>query len=80
MNTSFAGTATRDTHYLPVSDHQKEALLHLRNLMTSLDPAEVERAKLNAVKCPKCKADLMIKSTEKVCPVCGDSLPKLDKR
>jgi rRNA maturation endonuclease Nob1 len=48
--------------------------------MTSLDPDEIKRVKLHPVKCPKCKADLMIKPTEKVCPVCGSSLPKPEKR
>jgi rRNA maturation endonuclease Nob1 len=48
--------------------------------MTSLDPDEIKRVKLHAVKCPKCKADLMIKATEKVCPVCGSELPKPEKR
>jgi rRNA maturation endonuclease Nob1 len=48
--------------------------------MTSLEAVEIERAKLHSVKCPKCKADLMIKPTEKVCPVCGSSLPKSVKR
>jgi len=47
--------------------------------MTSLDPAEIERVKLHAVKCPKCKLTPMVKPTEKVCPVCGGSLPKLEK-
>ena len=42
--------------------------------MTSLDPDEIKRVKLHTVKCPKCKADLMIKATEKVCPVCGGLL------
>ena len=77
---SFAGTATRDTHYLRVSDHQSKTFLNLRNQMTHLDPDEIKRVKLHAVKCPKCKADLMVKPTEKVCPVCGGSLPKLEKR
>ena len=77
---SFAGTATGDTHYLPVSDHQSKTFLTLRNIMTSLDPDEIKRVKLHAVKCPKCKANLMIKPTEKVCPVCGGSLPKPAKR
>jgi len=72
---SFAGTATRDTHYLPVSDHQSETFLNLRNQMTHLDPDEIKRVKLHPVKCSKCKANLMIRPTEKVCPVCGGSLP-----
>jgi rRNA maturation endonuclease Nob1 len=41
---------------------------------------EIKRVKLHSVKCPKCKADLMVKPTEKVCPVCGDSLAKPEKR
>jgi len=40
---SFAGTATGDTHYLPVSDHQSKTFLTLRNIMTSLDPDEIKR-------------------------------------
>jgi rRNA maturation endonuclease Nob1 len=48
--------------------------------MTSLEAVEIERAKLHSVKCPKCKADLMIRPTEKVCPVCGSELPKSEKR
>jgi uncharacterized Zn finger protein (UPF0148 family) len=77
---SFAGTATRDTHYLRVSDHQSKTFLNLRNLMTSLEAVEIERAKLHAIKCPKCKADLMIKPTEKVCPIRGDALPVQKKQ
>ncbi len=42
---------------------------------STLEPAEIKRVKLHTVKCPKCKANLMIKPTEKVCPVCGGSLP-----
>ena len=80
MRTMFtAGIATRDTHYLPVPNHQSKTFLTLRNIMTSLDPAEIERVKLHAVKCPKCKLTPMVKPTEKVCPVCGGSLPKLEK-
>jgi rRNA maturation endonuclease Nob1 len=48
--------------------------------MTSLDSDEIKRVKLHSVKCSKCKANLMIKPTEKVCPVCGGSLPKPGKR
>jgi rRNA maturation endonuclease Nob1 len=44
--------------------------------MTSLDPDEIKRVKLQAVKCPKCKADLMVRPDVKVCPVCGGKLPK----
>jgi uncharacterized protein YunC (DUF1805 family) len=42
--------------------------------MTSLDPVEIERAKLHSVKCSMCKVNLMIRPTEKVCPVCGGLL------
>jgi len=35
---------------------------------------EIKRVKLYPHKCPKCKADLMIRPTEKVCPVCGGLL------
>jgi len=41
---------------------------------------EIKRVKLHAVKCPKCKADLMVKSDDKVCPVCESSLSKPEKR
>jgi hypothetical protein len=47
--------------------------------MTSLDPDEIKRVKLHPVKCSKCKADLMIRLTEKVGPVCGSALPKPEK-
>jgi predicted RNA-binding Zn-ribbon protein involved in translation (DUF1610 family) len=43
--------------------------------MTGLEAVEIERAKLNPVKCSKCKVSLMVRATEKVCPVCGDLLP-----
>ena len=46
----------------------------------TLDPEEIKRVKLQAVKCPKCKANLMIKPTEKVCPVCGSQLPNRKKQ
>ena len=48
--------------------------------MTSLDPDEIKRVKLQAVKCPKCKLTPMVKPTEKVCPVCGSALLKPVKR
>ena len=47
--------------------------------MTSLETVEIERAKLHSVKCSRCKADLMVRPTEKVCPVCGDLLPARKK-
>ena len=47
--------------------------------MTSLETVKIERAKLHALKCPKCKADLLIRPTEKVCPVCGTALPAQER-
>jgi hypothetical protein len=38
--------------------------------MTSPDPDDIKRVKLHAVKCPKCKADLMVKASVKKCPEC----------
>jgi hypothetical protein len=35
-------------------------------MSSHLDPDEIKRVKLHAVKCPKCKADPMIKPTQKV--------------
>jgi rRNA maturation endonuclease Nob1 len=49
-------------------------------MSNTLEPEEIKRVKLHPVKCSKCKADLMIRPTEKVCPVCGGSLPKPGKR
>jgi rRNA maturation endonuclease Nob1 len=77
---SFAGTATRDTHYLLVSDHQSKTFLNLRNIMTSLDPDDIKRVKVTPIKCPKCKLTILVQPSEKVCPVCGSSLPKPGKR
>ena len=48
--------------------------------MTSQDPDEIKRVKVHAVKCPKCKADLMLEPTEKVYPVSDSELPELDRR
>jgi len=47
---------------------------------SALEPDEIKRVKLHSVKCLKCKANLMIRPTEKLCPVCGDSLAKPGKR
>jgi len=74
MTMSFAGTATRDTHYLPVSDHQSKTFLTPRSLMTSLDPDEIKRVKVHPVKCPKCKLTVMVKPSEKKCPKCKYTL------
>ena len=41
---------------------------------------EVKRVKVHPVKCPKCKANLMIRPTEKVRPVCGSSFSEPVKR
>jgi rRNA maturation endonuclease Nob1 len=57
---------------LSVSKHESKTFLNLRNLMTSLDPAEIKRVKLHPVKCPKCKLTAMVKLDDKVCPVCGE--------
>jgi rRNA maturation endonuclease Nob1 len=75
MTIFSVGTATRDTHYLPVSNHERVTVLNLRSLMTSLDPDDIKRVKVHPVKCSQCKANLLIRPTEKVCPVCGGSLP-----
>jgi Zn finger protein HypA/HybF involved in hydrogenase expression len=80
MTILSVGTATRDTHYLPVSDHQSKTFLTLRNIMTSLEAVEIERAKLHAIKCPKCKLTVRVKLDDKVCPACEGSLPKPEKR
>jgi rRNA maturation endonuclease Nob1 len=79
MTIFSVGTATRDTHYLLVSNHQRAVLLNLRNLMTSLETAEIERVKLHPLKCSKCKVSFMVRPTEKVCPVCGGQLPARKK-
>jgi len=48
--------------------------------MIRLDPDAIKRVKLYPVKCSKCKVNLMIRPTEKLCPVCGGSLPKPVRR
>jgi rRNA maturation endonuclease Nob1 len=80
MNTSFAGTATRNTLYLPVSDQRSKTFLTLRNIMTSFDPNEIKRIKGHPVKCPRCKLTVLVKPGDEVCPVCGSKLPKPEKR
>jgi hypothetical protein len=35
-----------------------------------MDPYEIKRVKVHPFKCPGCKANLMIRSIEKVCPIC----------
>jgi len=42
---------------------------------STLEPDGIKRVKLHTVKYPTCKANLMVRPTEKVCPVCGGSLP-----
>ena len=44
-----------------------------------MNPDEIKRVKLHSVKCPKCKINLMIRPTEKVCPVCRGMLEKNKK-
>ncbi len=87
MRKSIAGTATDTIQSLNVSVLQAKILRNnslfskRKSCMDSTpDPDEIKRVKLHAVKCPKCKANLMIKPTEKVCPVCGGLLPKPGKR
>jgi len=80
MIASSAGTAIGDTHYLPVSDHQSENFLTLRSPMTSQDPDKIKGVKVHPVKCPRCKLTVMVKASEKVCPVCGSSLLRPARR
>jgi len=42
MTMFSVGTATGDTHYLPVSDHQSENFLTLRSPTTNLDPYRIK--------------------------------------
>ncbi len=35
-----------------------------------MDSYEIKRVKVQPFKCPRCKANLMIRSIEKVCPIC----------
>ena len=37
-----------------------------------------KKAKFHEVKCPQCKASLLIKSTVKVCPICEGTLRFLE--
>jgi rRNA maturation endonuclease Nob1 len=80
MTILSVGTAIQNILSLSVSKHESKTFLNLRNLMTSFDPDDIKRVKLHSVKCPKCKANLMVKPDDKVCPVCGGSLPKPEKR
>jgi len=41
---------------------------------------EIERVKVHPVKYPRCKLTVMVKLSDKVCPVCGSSLSKHAKR
>ena len=54
--------------------------LSMQQMVNSIDPPEIKRVKVHPVKCSKCKANLMIKPTEKECPVCGNALSKPEKR
>jgi hypothetical protein len=80
MSVSSVGTATGGILYLPVLDHQKENFPTLRGTVTSLDPNDIKRVKVYPVKCSRCKANLLIRATEKVCPACGGLLSKPVKR
>ena len=92
MRKSIAGTAADTIQSLSVLVLALSALQArlLRNsslfskrkscMDSTFEPDEIKRAKLHPVKCSKCKANLMIRPTEKVCPVCGGSLPKPGKR
>jgi rRNA maturation endonuclease Nob1 len=44
-----------------------------------MDPREIKRVKVYPVKCPKCELTPVVRAVDKVCPVCGDSLPKRGK-
>ena len=79
MTMSFVGTATEDTHCLPVSDHRSENFLTLRSPMTSLDPNEIKRVKLYSVNCSKYKLAAVVQLDEIVCPVCGTGLPAQER-
>ena len=81
MRKSIAGTATVTIRSLNISVGPKTSTGKRKNQMSNtLEPEEIKRVKLHRVKCSQCKANLMIKPTEKVCPVCGGSLPKPGKR
>ena len=47
-----------------------------KSQLTNFDPDDIKRVKVHPVECPKCKADLMVKPSVKVCPDCGYSLKK----
>jgi rRNA maturation endonuclease Nob1 len=46
-------------------------------MSSTLEPDEIQKVKLHSAKCPKCKANLMIEPTEKVCSLCGVSAKKI---
>jgi DNA-directed RNA polymerase subunit RPC12/RpoP len=74
------GTATGDTHYMLVSDHQRENFLTPRSPPTNLDPEKIYRVKDHSVRCPNCTLTVMVKPDDKVCPVCGSALLIPEKR
>jgi hypothetical protein len=64
MITFSVGIATGGILFLPFPNHKRATFLNLRNPITSLNTDEIKRVKLHPVKCPKCKANLMIWQTE----------------
>jgi hypothetical protein len=48
-------------------------------MTSTLDLKEIKRVKLISVKRPNCKANLMVRPTEKVSPVCESALPSSGK-
>jgi hypothetical protein len=78
---SFAGTATVTIRSLNISIDPKTSTGKRKNQMSNtLEPDEIKRAKVHPVKCHKCKANLMIRPTDRGCPVCGRKLAKPVKR
>ena len=84
----FAGIATENIPLLSASaqgeketpEIEKTSTEETKGRRNNLHPDETKRVKLHSVKCPKYKANLMIRPTEKVCPVCGSALPRSEKR
>ena len=80
MTIYSVGTATEDTRSLNVLDYQNKNLPTQRNPVTSLEPEEIKRVKVQPVKRPRCKLTVMVNTGEKVCPVCGSSLDEPQDR
>ena len=45
-----------------------------------MDPREIKRVKVYPVKCAKCKLTVMARAVDKVCPVCGATLPREEEQ